>query len=218
MTKLLSTKLLSSENHKKIRDSSIKFSDYNAIQIEKINFNINERIENAIFTSKNSVKAILNKKLKIKNCYCVGDKTKSLLLKNGQKVVKSEENAQKLADFIVKSLKNDVFVFFCGNMKRDELPKILTKNHVKFSLVEVYKTSLIYKKINEAFNGILFFSPSAVRSYCYYNKIEDEILFTIGQTTTNEAKTFSNKIITSDINSIDQVVDNAIKYFTYDKK
>ena len=218
MTKLLSTKLLSSKNHKKIRDSSIKFSDYNAIQIEKINFNINERIENAIFTSKNSVKAIVNKKLKIKNCYCVGDKTKSLLLKNGQKVVKSEENAQKLADFIVKSLKNDVFVFFCGNMKRDELPKILTKNHVKFSLVEVYKTSLIYKKINEAFNGILFFSPSAVKSYCYYNKIEDEILFTIGQTTTNEAKTFSNKIITSDINSIDQVVDNAIKYFTYDKK
>ena len=218
MTKLLSTKLLSSKNHKKIRDSSIKFSDYNAIQIEKINFNINERIENAIFTSKNSVEAIVNKKLKIKNCYCVGDKTKSLLLKNGQKVVKSEENAQKLADFIVKSLKNDVFVFFCGNMKRDELPKILTKNHVKFSLVEVYKTSLIYKKINEAFNGILFFSPSAVRSYCYYNKIEDEILFTIGQTTTNEAKTFSNKIITSDINSIDQVVDNAIKYFTYDKK
>ena len=218
MTKLLSTKLLSSENHKKIRDSSIKFSDYNAIQIEKINFNINERIENAIFTSKNSVEAIVNKKLKIKNCYCVGDKTKSLLLKNGQKVVKSEENSQKLADFIVKSLKNDVFVFFCGNMKRDELPKILTKNHVKFSLVEVYKTSLIYKKINEAFNGILFFSPSAVRSYCYYNKIEDEILFTIGQTTTNEAEAFSNKIITSDINSIDQVVDNAIKYFTYDKK
>ena len=218
MTKLLSTKLLSSENHKKIRDSSIKFSDYNAIQIEKINFNINERIENAIFTSKNSVEAIVNKKLKIKNCYCVGDKTKSLLLKNGQKVVKSEENSQKLADFIVKSLKNDVFVFFCGNMKRDELPKILTKNHVKFSLVEVYKTSLVYKKINEAFNGILFFSPSAVRSYCYYNKIDSEMLFTIGQTTTNEAKTFSNKIITSDINSIDQVVDNAIKYFTYDKK
>ena len=164
------------------------------------------------------MKVVLNKKLKIKNCYCVGEKTKSLLLKNGQKVVKSEENAQKLADFIVKSLKNDVFVFFCGNIKRDELPKILTKNHIKFSIVEVYKTSLIYKKIDEAFNGILFFSPSAVRSYCYYNKIDSEMLFTIGQTTTNEVKTFSNKIITSDINSIDQVVDNAIKYFTYDKK
>jgi len=218
MTKLLSTKLLSSKNHKKISDSSIKISDYNAIKIVKNDFNINERIENAIFTSKNSVKAIVNKKLKIKNCYCVGEKTKSLLLKNGQKVAKSEENAQKLANFIVKSLKNDVFVFFCGNMKRDELPEILTKNNVEFSLVEVYKTSLVYKKINEAFNGILFFSTSAVRSYCYYNKISDEILFTIGQTTTNEAEAFSNKIITSDINSIDQVVDNAIKYFTYDKK
>jgi len=218
MAKLLSTKVLSPKNHKKIKDSSIKISDYNAIKIVKIDFNVNQRIENAIFTSKNSVKAVINKKLKIKNCYCVGEKTKSLLLKNGEKVVKSEENAQKLADFIVKSVKNSVFVFFCGNIKRDELPKILTKNHIKFSVIEVYKTSLIYKKIDEAFNGILFFSPSAVRSYCYYNKIDNEMLFTIGQTTTNEAKIFSNKIITSDINSIDQVVNNAIKYFTYDKK
>ena len=166
MTKLLSTKVLNSKNHKKISDSNIKISDYNAIKIEKIDFNVNQKIENAIFTSKNAVKAILNKKLEIKNCYCVGEKTKSLLLKNGEKVIKSEENAQKLADFIVKSLKNDIFVFFCGNMKRDELPEILTKNDIKFSIVEVYKTSLIYKKIDEAFNGILFFSPSAVKSYC----------------------------------------------------
>ena len=81
-----------------------------------------------------------------------------------------------------------------------------------------YNNIHVWRRYDKTFNGILFFSPSAVRSYCYYNKIEDETLFTIGQTTTNEAKTFSNKIITSDINSIDQVVDNAIKYFTYDKK
>ena len=138
MAKLLSTKVLSPKNHKKISDARTKISDYNAIKIEKIDFNVNQRIENAIFTSKNSVKAVINKKLKIKNCYCVGEKTKSLLLKNGEKVVKSEENAQKLADFIVKSVKNSVFVFFCGNIKRDELPKILTKNHIKFSVIEVY--------------------------------------------------------------------------------
>ena len=72
MTKLLSTKILSSKNHKKISDSSIEINDYNAIKIENIDFNINQKIENAIFTSKNSVKAILNKKLKIKNCYRVG--------------------------------------------------------------------------------------------------------------------------------------------------
>ena len=81
MAKLLSTKVLSPKNHKKISDARIKISDYNAIKIEKIDFNVNQTIENAIFTSKNSVKAVLNKKLKIKNCYCVGEKTKSLLLK-----------------------------------------------------------------------------------------------------------------------------------------
>ena len=64
MTKLLSTKLLSSKNHKKISDSSIEISDYNAIKIEKIDFNINERIENAIFTSKNSVEGYCKQKIK----------------------------------------------------------------------------------------------------------------------------------------------------------
>ena len=61
MTKLLSTKVLSSKNRKKISDSNIKIRDYNAIKIEKTDININQKIENAIFTSKNSVKAILNK-------------------------------------------------------------------------------------------------------------------------------------------------------------
>ena len=141
-----------------------------------------------------------------------------LLLKNGQKVVKSEENASKLAIFIVKSAKNDKFWFFCGNKKRDELPKILTENKIDFSTTEVYKTHLNYKKIDDKFNGILFFSPSAIQSYCHHNKIKNETLFTIGKTTASEAETHSKKIITSKSNSIDQVIDNAIKYFTYDKK
>ena len=45
-----------------------------------------------------------------------------------------------------------------------------------------------------------------------------KLLFTIGKTTASEAETHSKKIITSKSNSIEQVIDNAIKYFTYDKK
>ena len=40
MAKLLSTKVLSPKNHKKISDARIKISDYNAIKIEKIDFNV----------------------------------------------------------------------------------------------------------------------------------------------------------------------------------
>jgi|TARA_B110000116_G_C16798739_1_gene568727 uroporphyrinogen-III synthase len=218
MIKLLSTKILSANNYQVIEKSGIIIDHYNAIDIEKIEFTFNSIIDNAIFTSKNAVEAVLSKKIKIKNCYCVGEKTKLLLLKNGQKVVKSEENASKLAIFIVKSAKNDKFWFFCGNKKRDELPKILTKNKIDFSTTEVYKTHLNYKKIDDKFNGILFFSPSAIQSYCHHNKIENETLFTIGKTTASEAETHSKKIITSKSNSIEQVIDNAIKYFTYDKK
>ena len=123
-----------------------------------------------------------------------------------------------MANYIAKSHKNNHFLFFCGHKKRDELPNILSKNNIDFSTKEVYKTNLNYRKINTNSSGILFFSPSAIRSYCHYNKITSEVLFTIGQTTANEAENYSNKIITSKSNSIEQVVDNAIKYFTDDKK
>ena len=218
MINLLSTKILNSFNAEKIISSGIEISSYDAINIEKIPFDIDSIISNAIFTSKNAVEAVLSKNIQIKNCYCVGEKTKLLLLENGQKVAKSEENASKLANYIVKLHKNDHFLFFCGNKKRDELPNILLNNNINFSTKEVYKTSLNYRKINTNLSGILFFSPSAIQSYCRYNKITNEVLFTIGQTTANEAKNYSNKIITSKSNSIEQVVDNAIKYFTDDKK
>jgi len=85
MINLLSTKILNSFNTEKIISSGIEISSYNAISIEKIDFNIDNTISNAIFTSKNAVEAVLNKKILIKNCYCVGEKNKITAFKKWPK-------------------------------------------------------------------------------------------------------------------------------------
>ena len=41
----------------------------------------------------------------------MGENTKALLEENGQKVIKIEQNASKLADFILKNDENDEFLF-----------------------------------------------------------------------------------------------------------
>ncbi len=47
------------------------------------------------------------------------------------KVSKVENSAAKLADFLVDHLKNEEITFFCGNLRRDELPDKLGKNGIK---------------------------------------------------------------------------------------
>ena len=42
---------------------------------------------------------------------------------------------------------------------------------------EVYKTVEIRKKIKEKFDGIIFFSPSAVRSYVSINSLDAQKVF-----------------------------------------
>ena len=110
------------------------------------------------------------------------------------------------------------------SITKEQLSDLLNLHHQVFYPLKhfvnykQFKSILFSKKIDDKFNGILFFSPSAVQSYCHHNKIENETLFTIGKTTASEAETHSKKIITSKSNSIEQVIDNAIKHFTYDKK
>jgi uroporphyrinogen-III synthase len=103
-------------------------------------------------------------------------------------------------------------LFFCGNRKREELPNILIDNKVNLSIIETYNTNLNFKKINTDFEAIMFFSPSAIESYTKLNKIKNETIFTIGETTSKAAQKYSNNIITAKSQSIEEVVKNVIKY------
>ncbi len=214
MKSLLSTKKLTLNQKELLLNSGLTFVEYNAITIDFSAFNAPKRIENAIFTSKNAVKAVfLNKKTtpEIKNCFCVGEKTKALLEENGQKVMKTTHYGSELADYLTKNHIKDTFYFFCGNKRLDTIPDVLKEANIAFSEIETYKTGLNPTKFDRQFDGILFFSPSAVQSFVSENKLKNSIAFCIGTTTAAEAKKHTENVVISNSTSVESVIAKAVK-------
>ncbi|WP_313114825.1 uroporphyrinogen-III synthase [Aequorivita sediminis] len=210
MKSVLSTKKLSFSQRELLLNAGVSLVEYNAIKIGFIEFIAPSKIENAIITSQNSVSAIQKANIKIRNCYCVGEKTKALLEKNGQKVIKMTEYASELAPYLVENHKNDHFYFFCGNIRSDVIPSALNENNVSFEEIKVYNTSLQLKKIERQFDAIMFFSPSGVRSYYKENKSE-ALAVCIGTTTASEAKNYTDKVVVSNATVVESVIAKTVK-------
>jgi uroporphyrinogen-III synthase len=211
--KVLSTKKLTPFQREIISNTNISIVAYDAISIEKLPFTNEVVIENAIVTSQNSAKTLIKSIAQLKNVFCVGEKTAALLIENNYNVVKTAKNASELAVFIVKTHKNDSFVFFCGNKRRDELPRILSENKVEFTEEILYKTTLVSQKFDKKFNAILFFSPSGVESFVQENSLKNSVVFCIGNTTAYEAKKHTSNIVVASQATIEYTIDGLIRYF-----
>jgi len=132
--------------------------------------------------------------------FCIGHATgQSVEQQFGKECISgTAENASELAGLII-SAKIDRVIFFCGDHRRNDLPDQLRQNHVAVEEIVVYRTILTPKKIRRKYNGIIFFSPSAVRSFFEKNQLNDQtVLFAIGTTTAMEIANYSfNKVIVS---------------------
>ncbi len=106
-------------------------------------------------------------------------------------------------------------VFFCGDQRRDELPGKLKEHGIGVDEIIVYKTAAKPQQILEHYDGITFFSPSAVDSFFSVNKInKDTVLFAIGKTTAERIKTYSkNKVIVGETAGKEMLIEEAISYF-----
>jgi len=213
---ILSTKIVSEAQKELLLNAGLGYVEYNAIEVELLDFRYNNKVKNVIFTSKNAVNAIQGLGINIENCFCVGEKTKRILEGNGYNVVETSQNATELANSIVKKHKNDQFLFLCGNRRRDELPMILKKHGIQLQEHIVYNTHFNKKRFQRPFDGILFFSPSAIQSYMTSNALDNSIAFCIGNTTASEAKKYTSNIIVANKPTIENVIVQAVKYF--DKK
>ena len=186
-----------------------------------------QEIENAlsksatvIFTSMNAVDAVakhLNGRKPQWNIYSIGTTTDQLIKKYfGEGLITGTAyNAADLAALIVEDRFIDDVIFFCGNQRRNELPDMLRNNDIIVHETEVYKTIAVPHQINQAFNGILFFSPSAVESFFLNNSINEQtILFAIGNTTAEAIKQFTgNKIIISATPGKENLAEQMIEYY-----
>lgn len=220
---ILSTRKLTVSQKQLFINANMNLVDYDAIEITLIDFEAPKQIENSIFTSQNSVKSFFSHHnlcaSELENIFCVGKKTQSILLENGQKVIKTEKNGEKLANFIIKTYKTEDFYYLCGNLRRDEIPTMLKKAEINCFEVKTYKTDLNSMNNEQKWTGILFFSPSGIQSFIegwkpVKNDIKEVFLttiaFCIGETTAIEAKKYFHKIEVASQTTVESVIEKTI--------
>jgi uroporphyrinogen-III synthase len=120
--------------------------------------------------------------------FCTSQTTYQSVLSAGLSIKGVAHNAELLANEILKNRMITSVTFIAGNRRRDELPQVLRQHGVAVHEVMAYRTDLTPITIAEAFEGIVFFSPSAIDSFLLLNRITRISCFCIGQTTARYAQ------------------------------
>ncbi|MCP2026333.1 uroporphyrinogen-III synthase [Flavobacterium sp. HSC-32F16] len=220
-TQILSTKILSPLQKQELTKAGIELIEADFIKTENKPFELKNLNESLIFTSQNAVHSVLSNpkseellpKLREKNVYCVGLKTKILLSENGFNVIAYTGYASDLAEIITLIYRNESYTFFSGNLRRDTLPSALKEAGIKLNEIQVYDTSLQPQKIKSPVDAILFFSPSGVESYLKENTIKKETCFCIGETTAEALHKITKNIIIADQPTVEDVLEDVLSEY-----
>ena len=171
-----------------------------------------------IFTSGNAVRSVgsyMKKPPAEWTIFCIGNTTFNLAKKyfGEENIKETASTASKLAEKIPVINEKEV-IFFCGNLRRSELPDALRKKGIEVKEIIVYKTSLVPVSINKRYDAVLFFSPSAAESFFSRNSVpRNTALFVLGETTAESIQKYStNKIITGDEPDKNKLISQAIRF------
>lgn len=207
---VLSTKKLQPVQKEKLTDYRVDEVAFITVELAT-NVVIEKHIAFAVFTSQNAVKAVFKESKaaaeRFDQVYCVGIKTQALLQQYGIQVAKVCKHSEELAHCIVQEKGIDEIHFFCGNLRRDELPELLRENGISVVETEVYKTQLLPEKLSKNYDGILFFSPSAVKSYIKGGNSKEATAFCIGNTTAVEAIMEFENVYVAETPTVEAVID-----------
>ncbi len=158
-----------------------------------------------VFTSSNAIRPVVESLNGFKpawTIYCIGYSTHELAKQYfGEENIKDTAgNAATLAAKIIAGGNTNEVIFFCGNLRRNDLPAALVQQNINVKEITVYHTSLVPKPVEKDYDAILFFSPSAAESFFIANDLTPKtVLFVMGNATSVEIKKFAaNKIITGD--------------------
>ncbi|MEL6918055.1 MAG: hydroxymethylbilane synthase [Bacteroidota bacterium] len=207
-----STKKLSQEQLQRFHSTiRVQSDDFIKISLSRISPNlIKQDIRNVIISSKNAVASLLTnfspEELKFKNIYCVGRKTKRAVEQKIGKVTHYENNSKKLADYLVEYMEGLEAIYFCGNLRLNDLPEILSTNNITVKEIEAYTTKLAPKPIDEGVTGIMFYSPSTIESYLQRYKA-DKIAYCIGETTAKTARKYFTDVRVAKVPTAESMID-----------
>lgn len=115
-------------------------------------------------------------------------------------IMDTAPNATELAAKIIAHGQFKQVIFFCGNQRREELPRLLREAGIEVIEVVVYETVATPVVTTANLDAVLFFSPSAVKSFFSVNALKkDTACFAIGDTTAAAIGDHTdNKIIVSE--------------------
>jgi len=176
--------------------------------------------KNVVFTSLNAVEIVgasLNNKQPGWQIFCMGSATRKIVSEvfGPESIAGSADTAKALADLMVEQNIVGEVLFFCGNWRRKELPLHLAKHKIEVREKIVYETSLTPHAVSMMYDGILFFSPSGVKSFFSLNQPDPgTVMFAIGDTTANDIRKYGdNKVIVSDRPATENLMSTVIKFF-----
>lgn len=220
-TRPLNDAIIQKAAEQDIHIDCLSFIYTNPIQNETIAARIRQLAQQqitAVFTSMNAVEAMssyLAQKPSWK-IFCIGNTTKELVSATfGNEAIEGTANyAAGLAEKIREKGINEVY-FFCGDQRRDELPFKLSENNIAVEEIVVYQTLQMPHLLQQDYDGILFYSPSAVYSFFSVNTVsEDVIIFAIGETTASAVESLvKNKIVLSESPGKENLAATMMEYF-----
>lgn len=226
---ILSTRELDSSLIRMAADKGIHIDVSPFIRTEAIDsVEVQQEIANAetmnatvVFSSINAVEAVAaftSEGLPAWDIYCVGNNTaeRAKSCFPYSRICATEDSAADLAEIILEESDAGEIFFFCGNLRRDELPDALRDAGVDVNEINVYQTVALPHKLNKKYNGVMFYSPSGVESFFSSNTPAPEIpLFAIGNTTaTAIRKLCGNPVMMPGHPSRESLVEEVIAYYS----
>lgn len=173
-----------------------------------------------VFTSNNGVKSVANligEKPEKWKMFCINGVTSKSVEQyfGADSLSATGMSGEALADEILKNDKVQEVIFFCGDLRRDELPERLRSMGIKVAEIIVYHTTATPLKVEKEYDAILFFSPSSVYSYIAMNHIPAKtVCFSIGNTTANTIKNLvNNTVLIAQPPQKARVVEMVLEYF-----
>jgi uroporphyrinogen-III synthase len=223
-TRPLETALVETAKSKDIIIDIVSFIDTTPVKSANIHAEIKKLFAQpatVVFTSMNAVNAVathLNGEAPSWNIFSIGNTTRQLATRyfGEAAVIGTGHNATDLADAIIANRSIKQVIFFCGDQRRQELPGRLRQHGITVQEIIVYHTTSTPHKVNKSYDGILFFSPSAVQSFFHTNPVlPTTVLFAIGQTTADAIQFFTheNTVIVSEKPGKEDMVKKMFEYF-----
>lgn len=215
---ILSTKKLKSNQKNFLLNAGFSIVEADFIKISLLPFKLKNTPTLLLFTSQNAVESVL-KHEKVNNlkeipAVCVGLKTKQLLQENGFSVLAMEEYAQRLTPIIQKAFSKEHIAFFAGNLRRNVLPDAMNEVNILFNEYLVYTNEDTSVKIEAKTDGLLFYSPSGVKSYLKKNTITNQMCFCIGTTTADALQGITKNVVIANQQTVENVIIQCINYYS----